>query len=140
MLSQAAASKAGSKLAPIQEVVKSVAAGAAGELLALPCAPPLTWNVLRAMLLVMGKPPQDIDTWLKCRYASCIEGYVNIAHVPGQSFWQQMAGPTASRIMRRLIREISGCIQLAAGSVLASGRLCAALLAVFCTQQQMHTP
>ena len=81
MLSQAAASKASSKLAPIQEVVKSVAGSAAGELLALPCAPPLTWNVLRAMLLVMGKPPQDIDTWLKCRYASCIGGFVKTVHM-----------------------------------------------------------
>ncbi len=70
MSPQAALSKANSKLAAIQEVVKSAAGSGVSELLALPCAPPLTWNVLKAMLLVMGKPPHDIDTWLKCRSAS----------------------------------------------------------------------
>ena len=67
---QAAVSKATSKLGPIQEVVKSVAAGAAAELLSLACAPPLTWNVLKAMLLVMGKTADQMDTWLKCRSAA----------------------------------------------------------------------
>ena len=67
-LLQAAASKASSKLVPIQEAVKSVAEAAAKELLGMPCAPPLTWGVLRAILLTMGKQPQDLDTWLKCRW------------------------------------------------------------------------
>jgi hypothetical protein len=67
---QAALSKANSKLAAIQEVVKSAAGSGVSELLALPCAPPLTWNVLKAVLLVMGKNPHDMDTWLKCRSAS----------------------------------------------------------------------
>lgn len=67
---QAAAAKAVSKLQPIQEALKSVAATAATELLALPCAPPLTWNVLRALLLVFGKPSQDVASWLKCRCCS----------------------------------------------------------------------
>ncbi len=68
---QAAANKANSKLTPIQEAVKAVASSAVSELLTLPCAPPLTWNVLKAMLLVMGKAPADMDTWRKCRSA-CI--------------------------------------------------------------------
>lgn len=67
---QAAASKATSKLAPIQEAVKSVAASGAAELRGLPCGPPLTWNVLKAMLLVMGKNADQMDTWLKCRSAA----------------------------------------------------------------------
>ena len=70
MSPQAALSKANSKLAAIQEVVKSAAGSGVSELLALPCAPPLTWNVLKAMLLVIGKNPHDMDTWLKCRSAS----------------------------------------------------------------------
>lgn len=64
---QATASKATSKLAPIQDAVKSVAASGAAELRGLPCAPPLTWNVLKAMLLVMGKTADQMDTWPKCR-------------------------------------------------------------------------
>lgn len=67
---QGAASKATSKLAPIQEVVKSVAASATAELRSLPCAPSLTWNVLKALLLVMGKTADQMDTWLKCRSAA----------------------------------------------------------------------
>ncbi len=70
MSPQAALSKANSKLAAMQEVVKSAAGSGVSELLALPCAPPLTWNVLKAMLLVMGKNPHDMDTWLKCRSAT----------------------------------------------------------------------
>ena len=65
---QAAVSKARSKLGPIQEAVKAVAAGGAAELVGLACAPPLTWNVLKAMLLVMGKTVDQMDTWLQCRY------------------------------------------------------------------------
>ena len=72
---QAAASKATSKLAPIQAAVKSVAASGAAELGALPCAPPLTWNVLKAMLLVMGKTADHMDTWLKCRSAAFLNHY-----------------------------------------------------------------
>ena len=64
---QAAVSKASSKLGPIREAVKSVASSATAELLALPCAPPLTWNVLKAVLLVMGRSGSQVDTWLKCR-------------------------------------------------------------------------
>ena len=63
-------SKATAKLSSIQEVVKSVAAGGADELLSLACAPPLTWNVLKALLLVMGKTADQMDTWLKCRSAA----------------------------------------------------------------------
>lgn len=62
-------SKATSKLGPIQEAVKGVAASGAAELLGLACAPPLTWNVLKAMLLVMGKTADQMDTWLQCRYS-----------------------------------------------------------------------
>ena len=64
---QAVEQKVKSKLPPIQEAVKSAASTAVSELLTRPCAPPLTWNVLKAMLLVMGKNPADMDTWLKCR-------------------------------------------------------------------------
>lgn len=67
---QAAAAKAVGKLEAIQEVVKAQGSAAAGEMLALPCAPPLTWNILRALLLVLGKPSQAVDTWLKCRYCT----------------------------------------------------------------------
>lgn len=65
---QAVAGKAVSKLQAIQEAVKAVGGTAATELLGLPCAPPLTWNILRALLLVLGKPSQQVDSWLKCRY------------------------------------------------------------------------
>lgn len=61
-------SKGRSKLGPIREAVKAVAAGGAAELVGLPCAPPLTWNVLKAMLLVMGRTADQMDTWLQCRY------------------------------------------------------------------------
>ena len=64
-------SKATSKLGPIQEVIKSVAATGADELRGLACAPPLTWNVVKAMLLVLGKTADQMDTWLKCRFTSC---------------------------------------------------------------------
>ena len=64
---QAAEQKARSKLPPIQEAIKSAANTAVTELLTRPCAPPFTWNLLKAVLLVMGKSPADMDTWLKCR-------------------------------------------------------------------------
>lgn len=67
---QAAAGKAVSKLEAIQEAVKAVGPAAAEELLALPCAPALTWSVVRALLLVLGQPPAAVDTWLKCRSCS----------------------------------------------------------------------
>ena len=85
---QAAVSKATGKLGPIQEVVKSVAAGGAGELLSLACAPPLTWNVLKALLLVMGKTADQMDTWLKCRSAAatCLVLHI-IMHDWGSCIW-----------------------------------------------------
>ena len=61
--------KATGKLGCIQQVVKSVAAGGAAELMSRACAPPLTWNVLKALLLAMGKTVHQMDTWLKCRSA-----------------------------------------------------------------------
>ena len=85
---QAAVSKATGKLGPIQQVVKSVAAGSAGELLSLACAPPLTWNVLKALLLVMGKTADQMDTWLKCRSAAatCLVLHI-VMHDWGLCIW-----------------------------------------------------
>ena len=85
---QAVASKATSKLRPIQEAVKAVAGSAAAELLTLPCAPPLTWNVLKAMLLVMGKTPDHMDTWLKCRSACCATTSLTACWLPFTSLDQ----------------------------------------------------
>ena len=67
---QAVAAKAVSKLEAIQQAVKAAASTAAAELLALPCAPLITRNMLRALLLVHGHPTQAVDTWLKCRYCT----------------------------------------------------------------------
>lgn len=96
MSPQAALSKANSKLAAIQEVVKSAAGSGVSELLALPCAPPFTWNVLKAMLLVMGKHPHDMDTWLKCRSATYPLGSTFCCQVMTHAFRLQAASASAS--------------------------------------------
>ncbi|DBA78024.1 TPA: hypothetical protein ACH3X2_008002 [Trebouxia sp. C0005] len=97
----AAMSKANSKLAAIQEVVKSAAGSGVSELLALPCAPPLTWNVLKAMLLVMGKNPHDMDTWLKCRAVITLGLFEEAASQQGplptgHAVWKEVRGRMAA--------------------------------------------
>ncbi|DBB04446.1 hypothetical protein WJX77_006340 [Trebouxia sp. C0004] len=101
---EAALSKANSKLAAIQEVVKSAAGSGVSELMALPCAPPLTWNVLKAMLLVMGKNPHNMDTWLKCRAVITVALFEEASRLQGPL-------PTGQAVWR----EVRGCMVAAAG-------------------------